>query len=192
MRRLILLALLPIASACTESTVVRTSPNAVTDPATASARPTIPEDQRPSALKPDDAEIPAAVRAIEIQIDRKQAVIADEILIEVSCNYEWDVALTGDRVGKQVADRGGHRCEAVGAPRAIFRNLDLRARNRITFWKSGLDVTPFIRIVARGDVRHIDADATGTYRVKNVGLLRIDNAALTVNGDATAVGATEK
>jgi hypothetical protein len=46
--------------------------------------------------------------------------------------------------------------------------------------------------VARGDVRHVDADATGTYRVKNVGLLRIDNAALTVNGDATAVGATEK
>jgi hypothetical protein len=68
-----------------------------------------------------------------VQIDRKQAVIADEILIEVSCNYEWDVALTGDRVGKQIPDRGGQRCEAVGAPRAIFRNLDLRARNRITF-----------------------------------------------------------
>ncbi len=192
MRRFVLPAFLLLALACSETAPTGKTPTPVTNPVATSGRATIPEDQRPSALKPDDAEVPAEVRAIEIQIDRKQAVIADEILIEVSCNYEWDVALTGDRVGKQVADRGGHRCEAVGAPRAIFRNLDLRARNRITFWKSGLDVTPFIRVVARGDVRHIDADATGTYRVKNVGLLRIDNAALTVNGDATAVGATEK
>ncbi len=190
-----------IIAACIFAGCTATTSNSNQSPANALATPetasnldpqAIPEELRPSVLKPNENEVPAAVRAIEVQIDRKQTIMADEILIEVSCNYEWDVALTGNTVSKQVADRGGQRSEAIGSPRAIFRNLDLRARNKITFWKSGLDVTPFIRVVAKGRVSHVDADATGVYRVKRATTIRIDNANLTTQSEATTVGSTDK
>ena len=196
MRTITLIIAACIFAGCTATTSKsnQSPANALATPETASNLDpqAIPEELRPSVLKPNENEVPVAVRAIEVQIDRKQTIMADEILIEVSCNYEWDVALTGNTVSKQVADRGGQRSEAIGSPRAIFRNLDLRARNKITFWKSGLDVTPFIRVVAKGRVSHVDADATGVYRVKRATTIRIDNANLTTQSEATTVGSTDK
>ena len=71
-------------------------------------------------------------------------------------------------------DQGGTVSEATGSPRAYFRNLDIRARDKIVVWRSGLGVTPFIRIFAAGTVSYIDTDdATGKPRVKRAGNCRI-------------------
>ena len=44
-------------------------------------------------LKLEQSEVPAAVRAIETVIDKRSALLADTVRIEVSKNYEWDVSL---------------------------------------------------------------------------------------------------
>src|SRR5262249_55102409 len=148
-------------------------------PASSTARANLPKNPDVSILKLTEAETPAEVRAIERVIDRRSALLADEIRIEVSKNYEWDVSLSGDAVSPQKPDRGGTIAEAQGNPRAYFRNLDIRARDKITIWRSGLGVTPFIRISATGAVSYIDNDdATGKPRVKRAGICRINNASI--------------
>ena len=121
--------------------------------------------------------MPAEVRAIETLVDRRSALLADEIRIEVSKNYEWDVSLSGDGVMPQKPDQGGTIAEAVGNPRAYFRNLDIRAREKITIWSPGSASSPFIKIYARGCVSYIDTDdATGKPRVKRANACQITNA----------------
>jgi hypothetical protein len=138
-----------------------------------------PKNPNVSILKLDPSEVPAEVRAIERVIDRQSVLLADAVTIEVSKNYEWDLGLTGDAVSPQKADRGGTISEATGNPRCCFRNLDIRARDKITVWRSGLGVTPFIRVHATGKISYIDNDdATGKPRVKRAGALRITNAHL--------------
>jgi hypothetical protein len=132
-----------------------------------------------SVLKLDPSEVPAAVRAIETLVERRSALLADEIRIEVSKNYEWDVSLSGDGVSPQRPDAGGTVAEATGNPRAYFRNLDIRARGKISIWRSGLGVTPFIKIYAKGGVSYIDTDdSTGKPRVKRANACRINNASI--------------
>ena len=58
MRRFVLPAFLLLALACSETAPTGKTPTPVTNPVATSGRATIPEDQRPSALKPDDAEVP--------------------------------------------------------------------------------------------------------------------------------------
>lgn len=139
----------------------------------------LPKDPNVSVLKLDDAEVPAAVKAIEKLVDRRSALLADTVRIEVSKNYEWDVSLSGDAVSPHRPDKGGTVSEATGNPRAYFRNLDIRARDKIVIWRSGLGVTPFIRVWANGTVSYIDTDdTTGKPRVKRAGNCKISNASI--------------
>ncbi len=131
----------------------------------------------PSKLRHDSSEVPAAVRAIEVLIEAEGALIADEIEITCSCNYEWDISLSGEDVVPLRAEGDGHISEARGKARANFRNLQLRASRRIVFKKSGFDVQPFIRIVARGRAAY--ASDTGVLRGAQI---RVDNAQLSVDG----------
>lgn len=134
------------------------------------------EAEGPSQLRPDASDVPAAVQAIEVLINRSGALIADEIEIECSCNYVWDVSLSGEDVDRLRPDGKGQTSTARGQPRGTFRNLELRAINRITLKSSGFDVTPYIRIHARGNAAY--ASATGVTRAA---VITIDNAHLRVS-----------
>jgi hypothetical protein len=146
-----------------------------------------------SILKLDAAEVPAEVRAIEKLVDRRSALLADEVRIEVSKNYEWDVSLSGDGVAPQKAEKGGTTSEAHGNARAYFRNLDIRSRNKITVWRSGLGVTPFIKIYARGGVSYIDTDDdTGKPRVKRANACQINNAKIAFDDQLIGIPSAEE
>ncbi len=156
--------------------------------ATGNAAPT-ENTEGPSILRPTEEATPAAVRAIEAQIDRRAVVMADDILIEVSKNYEWDVSLSGDAVSPQRPNGSGHASEAIGAARATVRNLDLRATRRITFWRSGFDVKPFIRITARGNVSHVSPDdRRGEPRIRRAALCAVRDAALYFDDELLRAG----
>jgi hypothetical protein len=157
----------------------------------ANAKP-LPKDPNVSILKIDDSEVPAAVKAIEKLVDKRSALLADTVRIEVSKNYEWDVSLSGDAVSPHRPDRGGTISEATGNPRAYFRNLDIRARDKIVIWRSGLGVTPFIRVWANGTVSYIDTDdATGKPRVKRAGNCKISNASIAFDQEILGVPGME-
>jgi hypothetical protein len=148
-----------------------------------------PKSADVSVIKLEQSEVPAAVRAIERMIDRRSALLADNVRIEVSKNYEWDVSLSGDGVSPHRPANNGTVSEASGNPRACFRNLDIRARDKITVWRSGLGVTPFIRIYANGAVSYIDTDdATGKPRVKRAAACKIDNASIAFDEQAVGSG----
>jgi hypothetical protein len=139
----------------------------------------LPKNPDVPVLKLDDSEVPAAVRAIEKVIDKRSALLADTVRIEISKNYEWDVSLSGNGVTPHRPEQGGTVAEATGNPRAYFRNLDIRARDKIVLWRSGLNVTPFIRVYAKGAVSYIDTDdATGKPRVQRAGNCRINNSSI--------------
>jgi hypothetical protein len=162
-----------------------------TKPNAANAKP-LPKDPNVSILKIDDSEVPAAVKAIEKLVDKRSALLADTVRIEVSKNYEWDVSLSGDAVSPHRPDRGGTISEATGNPRAYFRNLDIRARDKIVIWRSGLGVTPFIRVWAKGAVSYIDTDdATGKPRVKRAGNCKISNASIAFDQEILGVPGME-
>jgi hypothetical protein len=192
-QRLIAAAVLAALAACTATTKDERA-SARTSETSSPAAPrasgaTNANDDEPSVLKPAVEETPAAVRAIEAEIDRRAVVIADDILIEVSKNYEWDVALTGDAVSPQRPNGGGQVSEALGSARATLRNMELRATKRITFWRSGLDVKPFIRVTAKGNVSHVSHDETsGTPRIRRAGLFALRDAALYFDDELLRAG----
>ena len=103
---------------------------------------------------------------------------AREVDIFVSRNYEWDVALTGNEVVRQVhVGDDKHASQAFGNPRAMFRNLEIRAERKITFIKSGFDVVPFIRISARGRAIYIEEkDASGNHKIHEADAIFIHNS----------------
>ena len=186
-----------VAACTTTSTEKETSrrdgadrPGVAAKPVVDAAAPVTSEDaDGPSILKPPEEMTPAAVRAIEVQIDRRAVVMADDILIEVSKNYEWDVSLSGDAVVPQRPNGSGHASEAIGAARATVRNLDLRAKRRITFWRSGFDVKPFIRITARGNVSHVSSDdRAGEPRIRRASLCAVRDAALYFDDELLQAG----
>lgn len=135
-------------------------------------------DEDSMQIKHDDADVPAQVRAIEVHINQKAAIMAEEIEIWVSKNYEWDVSLTGDRVGAEPPPKeGGQISIAEGHARAMFRNLDIRAWKRIVFRRSGLNVVPFIKITAKGRAAYAFMDeANETPVVRRAPVIRINNA----------------
>ncbi len=134
------------------------------------------EAEGPSQLRPDARDVPAAVQAIEVLINQNGALIADEIEIECSCNYVWDVALSGEDVDRLRPEGKGQRSTARGKPRGSFRNLELRAIRSITLKSSGFDVAPYIRIHARGNAAY--ASSAGVTRAT---VITIDNAHLRVS-----------
>lgn len=109
----------------------------------------------PTVLKVPQEKVPQQVRAIERIIDTPALLKAENVIIHVSRNYEWDVALTGDRVARQRRMGDETVTQARGAARAMFRKLDIRAYGSITFRRSGLDVVPFIRITAKGHAIYV-------------------------------------
>ena len=120
-----------------------------------------------------------AVRAIEEKIDRTSALMAEVVEISVSKNYEWDVSLTGDRVTSPTAGRtdGAKMSVAEGNARATFRNLDIRAWKRIVFRRSGLNVVPFIKIVAKGHAAYAVLDTEHDRpAIRRAPVIRINNA----------------
>ena len=135
-------------------------------------------DEDSMQIKHDDADVPAQVRAIEVRINQKAAIMAEEIEISVSKNYEWDVSLTGDRVSAGAPPQdGGQVSIAEGHARAMFRNLDIRAWKRIVFKRSGLNVVPFIKITAKGRAAYAVMDeANETPVVRRAPVIRINNA----------------
>jgi hypothetical protein len=160
----------------TNKTVARKGDKLVMPPPSAA---NLPKNPDVPVLKLDEKEVPAAVRAIEAIVDKRSALLADEVRIEISKNYEWDVSLSGDAVAPHKPDGTGTVAEAVGGPRAYFRNLDIRARDKIVVWRSGLGVAPFIRVYARGKVSYIEEDTkTGKASVKRAGTCRISNASI--------------
>lgn len=157
-------------------------------PAVAASEPAIPEQKakpkddnyEPLKLRPDPEEVPAALATIETEIDRPSVILAELIEIDVSRNYEWDVSLSGDDVTPQILmPDGGTECLARGRPVAVFRNLELRAFDRIVFKKSGFGVVPYIRIRAAGRVVHAAKAEDGTITPLGRGSqLRIDGASV--------------
>ena len=133
--------------------------------------------------KPAEEAVPEQVKAIERWIDEPSALIADEIEIYVSRNYEWDVSLTGDEVSPQRAEGSEQVSSAEGQARASFRNLDLRAHQRIIFRKSGFDVVPFIKITARGHAAYATEGRGGSPAVKRARTIRIQNADIQFEGE---------
>lgn len=152
-----------------------------------------PDDYEPSKLKPDAEEVPQLVRAIESAIDKKSALVAREVEIYVSRNYEWDVSLTGDAVSPQTADGDEHWSVATGNPRATLRNLEIKAWDRIVFRKSGFDVEPFIKVTARGQAALATEEREGApLRVQRADIIHIDNADIRLqhHGDAATGGSS--
>ncbi|MAG34199.1 MAG: hypothetical protein CL908_25245 [Deltaproteobacteria bacterium] len=145
---------------------------------TSGSQPTAAGDGKAVKIKHDDTEVPAAVRAIETQIDRPSALMGEEVEIWVSKNYEWDISLTGDLVKKPEPDAGGGQVSiATGHPRARFRNLEIRAWKKIIFHRSGFGVTPYIKITARGRAAHAILDpGSDTPVVRRAPVIRIRNA----------------
>ncbi|MEE9392147.1 MAG: hypothetical protein V3W41_06555 [Planctomycetota bacterium] len=119
--------------------------------------PIDPKLGMPSKLVHDSKEVPEQVRAIEGFIDVKSAIIADEIVIEVSKNYQFDVSLAGDRVGHVLAGKTGTDRIAMGPATAFVRNLRIRGDKRIRLRIAGVGTKPFIRITAKGHCSHIVA-----------------------------------
>lgn len=149
-------------------------------------------DSGPAKLKHDPDDVPAAVRAIEAQIERRGIILADHIEIDVSRNYEWDVSLTGDDVSKaQATEDGGMVSVAKGSPRAIFRQLELRAYQTITLKCSGMGVVPYIRIRAKGHAAHARfPDPEGPPRVRRAQEVHVENEKLHLFGDAAQPAST--
>jgi hypothetical protein len=175
-RRFGALAVLAAAAACTTTG----SQNAASSPVAATTSAT----EGPAELKVPQEQVPPEVRAIEAQIDRRAVLMADEIRIEVSRNYEWDVSLTGDAVTPQTPNGTGHQSEATGGARATVRHLDLRATGKIVFWKSGFGVRPFIKITARGNVAYVAGDPQGGEpKLRRASFCRIADADLAFDDD---------
>ena len=155
-------------------------------------------------LKSEKEEAPAEVRAIEVIVDRGGMLKAEEVVIHVSRNYEWDVSLSGNEVTKQThVGNDEHVSYALGNPRAMFRNLEIRAWQKISFHKSGYDVVPFIRITAKGRAIFIEPPAEGAKpKVHNADAILIRNSEMQLlrGGEAEhvsdretpAVGATPR
>jgi hypothetical protein len=182
-RRFTALLVLASAAACTSAGSSSTGSDRIAS--SARAREAAPDSaDGPSELKLPQEQVPAEVRAIETQIDKRAVLMADEIHVEVSRNYEWDVSLTGDAVSPQTPSGTGHQSEAIGSARASVRNLDLRATKKIVFWKSGFGVTPFIKITARGNVGYVEADSAGGQpKLRRAQFCRIANADLAFDDD---------
>ncbi len=135
--------------------------------------------EQASKLKHDLSEVPQQVRAIERRIDETCALMAEVVEISVSKNYEWDVALTGDRVTSPTRglSDGAKVSVAEGNARATFRNMDIRAWKRIVFNRSGLNVVPFIKIVAKGRAAYAVLDGGNEQpSIRRAPIIRIDNA----------------
>jgi hypothetical protein len=136
-------------------------------------------DGGPSVMKTPQEEVPAAVQAIERMIETQAALVADDVTIYCSRNYEWDVSLSGQDVTPQRPDGDEQVCAASGQPRAVFRNLDIRARNRIVFRRSGFDVVPFIRITASGNAAYaLPVTAGAPADVRRARTIQVNDAQL--------------
>ena len=134
--------------------------------------------EQPIKIKHDPDEVPLEVRAIETLIERPGAIMAEEVEISVSKNYEWDVSLSGDFVSdpRRHVD-GGTFSVAKGHACATFRKLEIRAWKRIVFRRSDLNVVPFIKITAKGRAAHATSVENGTGPVvRRAPVIKIRNA----------------
>ncbi|MEZ6194776.1 MAG: hypothetical protein R3F20_03460 [Planctomycetota bacterium] len=160
--------------------------------APAPARRTSTDDlPEPSRLVHDPAEVPAAVRNIEKHIDPKSGLLADEVLIEVSKNYQFDVSLAGDRVGHVLAGTDGTDRMAIGPSIAFVRNLKIKADQRIRLRIADFGTRPFIRITARGRCAHVvEGGSPGSVKRADAILIRNDKISY-LDGAQTAAAAAE-
>lgn len=118
-------------------------------------KPVDPDLPMPSKLVHDQSEVPVAVKRIERFINPKSGLLADEVVIEVSKNYQFDCSLTGDRVGHVLAGQQGTDRMAIGPATAYVRNLKIKADKRIRLVIADFGTKPFIRITARGRCAHV-------------------------------------
>jgi hypothetical protein len=137
-------------------------------------RPANPDLPMPSKLVHDPSEVPTAVRRIERFIDPKSGILADEVVIEVSKNYQFDCSLTGDRVGHVLAGVQGTDRMALGPATAYVRNLKIRADKRIRLVIADFGTKPFIRITARGRCAHV-IEGGGVPKVERADAILIRN-----------------
>jgi len=122
---------------------------------------------------------PPALKNIETVVEAGGLIKAENVEINVSRNYEWDVSLAGNAVSPQrPAGRGAYISVARGHPRASFRNLELRAYQSISFKKSGFNVVPFINIIARGRALFIQKMKDGSLKVRKAQSIIVKNGTL--------------
>ncbi|MCB9831072.1 MAG: hypothetical protein H6807_01255 [Planctomycetes bacterium] len=132
---------------------------------------------KPSVLKLEAAETPAAVRAIETRIDESSVILASEAVIEVSKNYEMDVSVSGDDVSNRDLDpTGGVLTLARGKCTVFVRNLKIVCDRGVRVQIADFGTKPFINVSARGHCSHIIAAKHGQeHEVKRAQLVFIRN-----------------
>lgn len=142
----------------------------------------------PSKFKPDDSEVPAQVRAQETVIDKDSVILANEAVVYVSKNYEFDVSLTGDDVSKDLDDSGARDSVAQGSARAFVRNLKIECDQRIRMKIADFGTEPFIKISARGHCSHIIlGEGEGDHEIKRAAGIEIRNSDIRYLGNVGAV-----
>ena len=164
MRKLLLIALVTIFGACatTESgSNSERSSGSERGAGRNGARPKASGGE-PSKLAIDPKEVPTAVRAIESVIDKQAVLLAEEVEIYVSKNYQHDVSLTGDAVSQDRDGSGGIERQAFGRSTSFVRNLEIRADRSVRARIADVGTEPFIRILARGHCAYIPKDGGAT------------------------------
>lgn len=133
-------------------------------------------NQVPSKIALTQEDTPASVRRIEAWIDRSSVIIADQIDIVVSKNYQFEVSVVGDSVSSDLNQGGIHERVATGGATAFFRNLRLKADRQMRVRVADVGTQPFLRITARGNCSHILVGETEEeHAVKRSESLQINN-----------------
>ena len=134
------------------------------------------ESNMPSRMAVEGTIVPAAIRAIESEIDKNAVILADRIDVYVSKNYQLDVSLIGDVVSKDMDLGAANERHAIGKSVAFVRNLQLRADQGIRVRVASTGTQPFLKIRALGHCSHIIANnTTAAEDVKRSAMVTIEN-----------------
>ncbi len=140
-------------------------------------------DQVPSKIALTQEDTPEAVRSIEKWINEPSVIIADEIDIVVSKNYQFELSVVGDQVTSDLARGGVHERVATGGATAFFRELRLKADRSLRVRIADVGTRPFLRITARGSCSHIivgsaKGEKTENHAFKRTEILQIKDSAI--------------
>ena len=136
--------------------------------------------QIPSKIALTAEDTPEAVKRIEKWIDSASVIMADEIDIVVSKNYQFELSVVGGQVSSDLNRGGIHERVATGGATAFFRNLRLKADNKMRVRIADVGTRPFLKITAKGNCSHIivgetEPNSEPNHEVKRVEILRIQD-----------------
>ena len=138
-------------------------------------------DPVPSKIALTAEDTPEAVKSIERWINTRSVILADEIDIVVSKNYQFELSVVGDQVTSDLNRSGVHERVATGGATAFFRELRLKADHSLRVRIADVGTRPFLRITAKGNCSHIIVgEAVGEnetdHAVKRAEILQIQDA----------------